>query len=85
MMPDDERATIDEMDKPTKSRGKALYTSKIYAEAEISLKETWQIASDLGNKFSNGAECTLVSSLQTKFKQFGFHFDILNHNRKPNN
>jgi hypothetical protein len=58
---------------------------KAHRETEAALKEAQRIVGDLGNKFGDEAEYTPVPGLQEKFKQFGFHFDVMNHNRKINN
>jgi hypothetical protein len=58
---------------------------KAHAETEAALKETQRIVGDLGNKFGDEAEYTLIPGLPEKFKQFGFDFDAINRNRKIHN
>jgi hypothetical protein len=58
---------------------------KAHKETEAALKETQRIVGDLGNKFGDEAECTLIPGLPEKFKQFGFDFDAISRNRKINN
>jgi hypothetical protein len=77
--PDDVWATINEI-------GKAhAETEAAIKETRKALKETRRIVGDLGNKFGDEAEYTLVPGLPEKFRQFGFDFDAINHNRKINN
>jgi hypothetical protein len=49
------------------------------------LKETQRIVGDLGNKFGDEAEYTMLPGLPEKFKQFGFDFGVISRNRKINN
>ncbi|MDR1353156.1 MAG: hypothetical protein LBK05_07730, partial [Treponema sp.] len=49
------------------------------------LRETQRIVGDLGNKFGDEAEYTMVPGLPEKFKQFGFDFGVISRNRKINN
>jgi hypothetical protein len=58
---------------------------KAQKETEAALKETQRIVGDLGNKFGDEAESTLVPGLPEKFKQFNFDFDSMSRNRKINN
>jgi hypothetical protein len=58
---------------------------KAHKETEAALKETQRIVGDLGNKFGDEAEYTLVPGLPEKFKQFGFDFGVISRNRKINN
>jgi hypothetical protein len=60
-------------------------TEVAFKEMQIALKETQRIVGDLGNKFGDEAESTLVPGLQEKFKQFNFDFDTMSRNRKINN
>jgi hypothetical protein len=48
-------------------------------------KTTKRIVDDLGNKFGDEAEYTLIPGLPEKFKQFGFDFGAISRNRKVNN
>jgi hypothetical protein len=57
-------------------------TQTALKETQTALKETQRLVGDLGNKFGDEAEHTLVPGLQEKFKQFGFQFGVLNRNRK---
>ncbi|MDR0670604.1 MAG: hypothetical protein LBF95_11030, partial [Treponema sp.] len=56
-----------------------------HKETEAALKETQRIVGDLGNKFGDEAECTLIPGLPEKFRQFGFDFGAISRNRKINN
>jgi hypothetical protein len=56
-----------------------------HEELEKAMRETQRIVGDLGNKFGDEAEYTMVPGLPEKFKQFGFDFSIINRNRKLNN
>ena len=76
---DDVWKTIDEIGKAQKKIQKA------YAETATTTKETRRMVGDLGNKFGDEAECTPISGLQEKFKQFGFDFDTISRNKKINN
>jgi hypothetical protein len=58
---------------------------KAHAETEAALKEAQRIVGDLGNKFGDEAEHTLIPGLPEKFKQFGFDFGAISRNRKVNN
>jgi hypothetical protein len=58
---------------------------KAHKETEAALKETRRIVGDLGNKFGDEAEHTLIPGLPEKFKQFGFDFDAMSRNRKIHN
>jgi hypothetical protein len=58
---------------------------KAHAETEAAIKETQRIVGDLGNKFGDEAEHTLIPGLPEKFKQFGFDFGAISRNRKINN
>jgi hypothetical protein len=60
-------------------------TQKAHKETEAALKETQRIVGDLGNKFGDEAEYTLIPGLPEKFKQFGFDFGAISRNRKINN
>ncbi|MDR1638035.1 MAG: hypothetical protein LBR93_11955 [Treponema sp.] len=60
-------------------------TQKAHAETEAALKETQRIVGDLGNKFGDEAEHTLIPGLPEKFKQFGFDFGAISRNRKIKN
>ncbi|GHV29584.1 hypothetical protein AGMMS4952_15470 [Spirochaetia bacterium] len=60
-------------------------TEKAHKETEKALKETQRIVGDLGNKFGDEAEYTMLPGLPEKFKQFGFDFGVINRNRKINN
>jgi hypothetical protein len=57
---------------------------KAHAETEAAIKETQRILGDLGNKFGDEAEYTLIPGLPGKFKQFGFVFGAMSRNRKIN-
>jgi hypothetical protein len=57
---------------------------KAHRETEAALKETQRIVGDLGNKFGDEAEYTMLPGLPEKFKQFGFNFGVINRNRKIN-
>jgi hypothetical protein len=57
----------------------------VHQETEAALKETQRIVGDLGNKFGDDAEHTLIPGLPEKFKQFGFDFGALSRNRKIHN
>ncbi|MDR2397138.1 MAG: hypothetical protein LBD74_00075 [Spirochaetaceae bacterium] len=64
-------------------------TQKVHAETEKAIqdlketvKETSRIVGDLGNKFGDEAEHTLIPGLPEKLKLFGFHFTVINRNRK---
>jgi hypothetical protein len=56
-----------------------------HKETEAALKETQRITGDLGNKFGEDAEYTLVPGLPEKFRQFGFDFGAMSRNKKINN
>jgi uncharacterized Zn ribbon protein len=58
---------------------------KAHKETEAALKETQRIVGDLGNKFGDEAEYTLIPGLPEKFKQFGFDFGAISRNKKINN
>jgi hypothetical protein len=53
-----------------------------HEKTEAALKEAQRIVGDLGNKFGDEAEHTLVPGLPEKFRPFGFNFGVLNRNRK---
>jgi hypothetical protein len=57
---------------------------KAHAETEAVIKETQRMLGDLGNKFGDEAEHTLIPGLQGKFKDFGFTFGAMSRNRKIN-
>jgi hypothetical protein len=57
---------------------------KAHRETEAALKETQRIVGDLGNKFGDEAEYTMLPGLPEKFKQFGFDFGVISRNRKIN-
>jgi hypothetical protein len=59
-------------------------TEAAIKETQKALKETQRIVGDLGNKFGEDAEYTLIPSLPEKFKRFGFNFGVMNRNRKIN-
>ncbi|GHV92660.1 hypothetical protein AGMMS50268_31630 [Spirochaetia bacterium] len=56
-----------------------------HEETEKAMKETQRIVGDLGNKFGDEAEYTMIPGLPEKFKQFGFDFGAISRNRKINN
>jgi hypothetical protein len=58
---------------------------KAHRETEAALKEAQRIVGDLGNKFGDEAEYTMIPGLPEKFKQFGFNFDAISRNKKINN
>ncbi|GHU04028.1 hypothetical protein FACS1894147_08710 [Spirochaetia bacterium] len=60
-------------------------TEKAMKETQKALKETLRIVGDLGNKFGDEAEHTMLPGLPEKFKQFGFDFGAISRNRKINN
>ncbi|MDR1468941.1 MAG: hypothetical protein LBT00_06575 [Spirochaetaceae bacterium] len=83
---DDVWETINEIGKAHAETEAAMKeVRKAHAETEVALKETQRIVGDLGNKFGDEAECTLVPGLQEKFKQFNFDFDTISRNRKIKN
>jgi hypothetical protein len=83
---DDVWATINEIGKAHKETERGLQELKdVHKETEAALKETQRIVGDLGNKFGDEVEYTLVPGLPEKFKQFGFDFGVISRNRKINN
>ncbi|MDR1636002.1 MAG: hypothetical protein LBR93_01560 [Treponema sp.] len=94
---DDVWATINEIGKAHKETEAAIKETqaalkKAHAETEAAiketqtaLKETQRIVGDLGNKFGDEAEHTLIPGLPEKFKQFGFDFGAISRNRKIKN
>jgi hypothetical protein len=79
-------ATIDEIGKAHRETEAALKeTQRAHKETEIALKETQRIVGDLGNKFGDEAEYTMLPGLPEKFKHFGFDFGVISRNRKINN
>ncbi|GHV80360.1 hypothetical protein AGMMS49944_21510 [Spirochaetia bacterium] len=83
---DDVWATIDEIGKAHKETEVGLRElQQAHKETEKALKETQRIVGDLGNKFGDEAEYTMLPGLPEKFKQFGFDFGVINRNRKINN
>jgi hypothetical protein len=74
-----EKVTLDDVWVTIKEIGKA------HKETEAAIKETQRIVGDLGNKFGDEAECTLIPGLPEKFKHFGFDFGVISRNRKINN
>jgi hypothetical protein len=50
---------------------------KVHAKTESAIKETQRMFGDLGNKFGDEAEHTLIPGLPGKFSQFGFVFGAL--------
>ncbi|GHU76672.1 hypothetical protein FACS189461_4530 [Spirochaetia bacterium] len=59
-------------------------TEKAMKETQKALKETQRIVGDLGNKFGDEAEHTMLPALPEKFKQFGFDFGAICRNKKIN-
>ena len=83
---DDVWATINEIGKAHKETEKGLQELRdVHKETEAALKETQRIVGDLGNKFGDEAEYTLVPGLPEKFRQFGFDFGAISRNKKINN
>jgi hypothetical protein len=87
---DDVWVTINEIGKAHKETEAAFKEAHAETEAAIketqaALKETQRIVGDLGNKFGDEAEYTLIPGLPEKFKQFGFDFGAMSRNRKINN
>jgi predicted RNA-binding protein Jag len=90
---DDVWVTINEIGKGQKEVQKAhaeteaaiKETQAALKETQAALKETQRIVGDLGNKFGDEAEYTLIPGLPEKFKQFGFDFGAISRNRKVNN
>ncbi|MDR2397524.1 MAG: hypothetical protein LBD74_02035 [Spirochaetaceae bacterium] len=69
-------------------RAKKVTLDDVWAtinEIGKALKETQRIVGDLGNKFGDEAEYTLIPGLPEKFRQFGFDFGAISRNRKINN
>jgi hypothetical protein len=56
----------------------------VHKETERALKKTQRIVGDLGNKFGEDAEHTLVPGLPEKFRQLKLDFDSLSRNKKIN-
>jgi hypothetical protein len=56
-----------------------------HKETEAALKEAQRIVGDLGNKFGDEAEYTMIPGLPEKFKKFGFDFGSISRNKKINN
>ncbi|MDR1636385.1 MAG: hypothetical protein LBR93_03520 [Treponema sp.] len=80
------KVTLDDVWATINGIGKAhKETEAAIKETQKALKETQRIVGDLGNKFGDEAEYTLVPGLPEKFRQFGFDFDAINRNRKINN
>jgi predicted RNA-binding protein Jag len=83
---DDVWETIREIGVAHKETEAALKeTQAAHKETEAALKETQRIVGDLGNKFGDEAEYTMLPGLPEKFKQFGFDFGVISRNRKINN
>jgi hypothetical protein len=66
-------------------------TQKAHAETEVAiketqkaLKETQRVVGDLGNKFGEDAEHTLIPGLPEKLKPAGFNFGSISRKRKIN-
>lgn len=55
---------------------------KAHAETEAVIRETQRMLGDLGNKFGDEAEHTLVPGLLGKFMDIGFTFGAMSRNRK---
>ncbi|MDR1256139.1 MAG: hypothetical protein LBJ86_00130 [Spirochaetaceae bacterium] len=55
-----------------------------HMETEKALKETQRVVGDLGNKFGEDAEHTLIPGLPEKLKPAGFNFGSISRNRKIN-
>ena len=55
---------------------------KAHAETEAVIKETQRMLGDLGNKFGDEAEHTLIPGLPGKFRDLGFVFGAMSRNRK---
>jgi hypothetical protein len=55
-----------------------------HKETEKALKEAQRIVGDLGNKFGEDAEHTLIPGLQEKFRRLKLDFDSMSCNRKIN-
>jgi hypothetical protein len=80
------KVTLDDVWVTIKEIGKAhKETEAAIKETQAALKETQRIVGDLGNKFGDEAEYTLIPGLPEKFKQFGFDFGAIIRNRKINN
>jgi hypothetical protein len=73
------KVTLDDVWETIREIGKA------HRETEAALKETQRIVGDLGNKFGDEAEYTMLPGLPEKFRQFGFDFGVISRNRKINN
>ncbi|GHV86866.1 hypothetical protein AGMMS50255_1620 [Spirochaetia bacterium] len=83
---DDVWETIREIGKAhTETEAGLRELQQAHKETEKALKETQRIVGDLGNKFGDEAEYTMIPGLPEKFKQFGFDFGAISRNRKINN
>jgi hypothetical protein len=60
-------------------------TQAALKETQAALEETQRIVGDLGNKFGDEAEHTLLPGLTEKFRQFGFDFGAISRNKKIKN
>ncbi|MDR2159175.1 MAG: hypothetical protein LBP23_03800 [Treponema sp.] len=58
---------------------------ELHRETETALRETRRIAGDLGNKFGDEAEYTMIPGLPEKFKHFGFSFGSISRDKKIHN
>jgi hypothetical protein len=77
---DDVWAGIEELRRANKDGIEEM--RKAHNETEKALKETQRIVGDLGNRFGDLAERTLLPDLVDQFERFGFSFGKLSHNVK---
>jgi hypothetical protein len=82
-----QKESIEELTKAHRETEKAQKESieeltKARRETEKALKETQRIVGDLGNRFGDLAERTLLPDLVDHFERFGFSFGKLSHNVK---
>jgi hypothetical protein len=61
-----------------------METEAAIKETQKALKETQRVVGDLGNKFGEDAEHTLIPCLPEKLKPAGFNFGSISRNRKIN-
>jgi hypothetical protein len=80
------KVTLDDVWETIKEIGKAHKETEVaIKETQTALKETQRIVGDLGNKFGDEAEHTLIPGLPEKFRQFGFDFGAISRNKKIHN
>ena len=83
-------ATLDRLDRLQEETQKSLQETRkamkeTHEETEKAIKKTQKIVGDLGNRFGDFSEATLVPDLKEQFKKYDFNFDRLNEHVKINN